>query len=177
MGLEAMHDESSPQVQECVRMVDQCMKEVRTISYLLYPPMLEEVGLRSAIPWYIEGFSKRSGIQVTCNIDQNIGRLSRDAELAVFRILQESLTNVHRHSESATANVRLGLEDGTVYLEVSDEGKGIPSSALEPGSDSSNTLGVGLRGMLERMHQLGGSMELSSTERGTIVRATLPREK
>ncbi len=175
MGLEAMHDNS--QVQECVRMVDQCMKEVRTISYLLYPPMLEEVGLRSAIPWYIEGFSKRSGIQVTCNIDQNIGRLSRDAELAVFRILQESLTNVHRHSESPTANVRMGLEDGAVYLEVSDQGKGITASALEPGSDSSNTLGVGLRGMLERMHQLGGSMELSSTERGTTVRATLPREK
>ncbi len=177
MGLEAMHDDSNSQVQECVQMVDQCMKEVRTISYLLYPPMLEEVGLRSAIPWYIEGFSKRSGIQVTCNIDENIGRLSRDAELAVFRILQESLTNVHRHSESATANVRLGLEDGTVCLEVSDQGKGISPSALEPGSDSSNTLGVGLRGMLERMHQLGGLMELFSNGRGTTVRATLPREK
>ena len=175
MGLDAMHDSS--QVQECVQMVDQCMKEVRTISYLLYPPMLEEVGLRSAIPWYIEGFSKRSGIHVTCNIDRNIGRLSSDAELAIFRILQESLTNVHRHSESPTANVRLGLEDGTVCLEVSDQGKGIAPSVLEPGGDSSNTLGVGLRGMVERMHQLGGSMELSSNDRGTNVRATLPREK
>ncbi len=177
MGLDAMPDESNPQVQECVQMVDQCMKEVRTISYLLYPPMLEEVGLRSAIPWYIDGFSKRSGIQVACDIDPNVGRLSRDAELAIFRILQESLTNVHRHSESPTAKVRLGLEAGTVFLEVSDRGKGIPPSALEPGSDSSNTLGVGLRGMLERMHQLGGSVELSSNERGTTVRATLPREK
>jgi PAS domain S-box-containing protein len=177
MGLDAMHDDSNSQVQECIQMVDQCMKEVRTISYLLYPPMLEEVGLRSAIPWYIEGFSKRSGIQVTCNIDRNVGRLSGDAELAIFRILQESLTNVHRHSESPTANVRLGLDGGTVYLEVSDQGKGISPSALEPGSDSSNTLGVGLRGMLERMHQLGGSMELSSNDRGTTVRASLPREK
>jgi PAS domain S-box-containing protein len=177
MGLDAMHDDSNPQVQECVQMVDQCMKEVRTISYLLYPPMLEEVGLRSAIPWYIDGFSKRSGIQVACDIDPNIGRLSRDAELAVFRVLQESLTNVHRHSESPTAKVRLGLEGGAVFLEVSDRGKGIPPSALEPGGDSSNTLGVGLRGMIERMSQLGGSIELSSNERGTTVRACLPREK
>ncbi len=177
MGLDGMHDDSNPLIQECIRMADQSMKEVRTIWYLLYPPMLEEVGLRSAIPWYIDGFSKRSGIQVACDIDPNVGRLSRDAELAIFRILQESLTNVHRHSESPTANVRLGLADGTVYLEVSDKGKGISPSALEPGSDSSNTLGVGLRGMLERMHQLGGSMELTSNERGTTVRAGLPHEK
>lgn len=177
MGLETIHGDSDPPVQECVQMVDQCMKEVRTISYLLYPPMLEEVGLRSAIPWYIEGFSKRSGIQVTCDIDRNVGRLSSDAELAIFRILQESLTNVHRHSESPTANVRLSLEEKTVYLEVSDQGKGIPASALEPDADSSSTLGVGLRGMLERMHQLGGSLEVSSKGHGTTVRASLPREK
>jgi PAS domain S-box-containing protein len=177
MGLDSLRDDSDSQIQECIRMADLCMTEVRTISYLLYPPMLEEVGLRSAIPWYIEGFSKRSGIQVTCNIDKNVGRLSRDAELAIFRILQESLTNVHRHSESSTAQVSLGLDDGTVYLQVSDQGKGISPSVLEPGSDSSNTLGVGLRGMVERMNQLGGSMELSSNDRGTIVRATLPREK
>jgi PAS domain S-box-containing protein len=177
MGLHAMDDDSNPQLQECIQMADQSMKEVRTISYLLYPPMLEEVGLRSAIPWYIDGFSKRSGIEVICNIDPSIGRLSRDAELAIFRVLQESLTNVHRHSESPTAGVRLALEDGKVYLEVTDQGKGIPPSALEPGSDSSNTMGVGLRGMLERMHQLGGSIELSSTERGTTVRASMPREK
>jgi PAS domain S-box-containing protein len=177
MGLDSLRDDSDSQIQECIRMADLCMTEVRTISYLLYPPMLEEVGLRSAIPWYIEGFSKRSGIQVTCNIDQNVGRLSRDAELAIFRILQESLTNVHRHSESSTAQVSLGLDDGTVYLQVSDQGKGISPSMLEPGSDSSNTFGVGLRGMVERMHQLRGSMELSSNERGTTVRATLQREK
>lgn len=177
MGLDSLNDGSDSQIQECIRMTDLCMKEVRTISYLLYPPMLEEVGLRSAIPWYIEGFSKRSGIQVTCNIDRNVGRLSRDAELAIFRILQESLTNVHRHSESPTAQVSLGLEDGTVCLQVSDQGKGISPSVLGPGGNSSNTLGVGLRGMLERMHQLGGSLELSSDERGTTVRARVPLEK
>jgi signal transduction histidine kinase len=153
------------------------MKEVRTISYLLYPPMLEEVGLRSAIPWYIDGFSKRSGIQVESQIDPGLGRLSRDAELAIFRILQESLTNVHRHSESSTATVRLGLDGETVYLEVSDQGKGISPSVLEPGEDSSNTLGVGLRGMIERMRQLGGSLDLSSDERGTTIRASMPHEK
>lgn len=177
MGLDSLGADSDSQIQECIRMTDLCMTEVRTISYLLYPPMLEEVGLRSAIPWYIEGFSKRSGIQVTCNIDRNVGRLSRDAELAIFRILQESLTNVHRHSESPTAQVSLGLEDGTVCLQVSDQGKGISPSVLEPGGDSSNTFGVGLRGMVERMHQLGGSLELSSNERGTTVRARVPLEK
>jgi PAS domain S-box-containing protein len=177
MGLDAMNSGSNPQIDECVRMADQCMKEVRTISYLLYPPMLEEVGLRSAIPWYIDGFSKRSGIQVESRIDPGLGRLSRDAELAFFRILQESLTNVHRHSESSTAAVRLGLEGETVYLEVSDRGKGISPSMLEPGEDSSNTLGVGLRGMIERMRQLGGSLELSSDEHGTTIRASMPREK
>ena len=177
MGLDSLDDSSDSQIQECIRMTDLCIKEVRTISYLLYPPMLEEVGLRSAIPWYIEGFSKRSGIQVTCDIDPNVGRLSRDAELAIFRILQESLTNVHRHSESPTAQVALGLEDGTVCLQVSDQGKGISSSVLEPGADSSNTLGVGVRGMTERMSQLGGSLELSSNERGTTVRARVPLEK
>src|SRR5690348_3064689 len=178
MGLDSLEADSNSQIQECIRMTDLCMKEVRTISYLLYPPMLEEVGLRSAIPWYIEGFSKRSGIQVTCNLDQNVGRLSRDAELAIFRILQESLTNVLRHSESPTAQVSMGLQDdGMVYLQVSDQGKGISPAALEPGSDASNTFGVGLRGMIERMHQLGGSMELSSNDRGTTLRATLPREK
>ncbi|HEY6905398.1 MAG TPA: PAS domain S-box protein [Candidatus Acidoferrales bacterium] len=177
MGLDSLGADSDHQIQECIRMTDLCMKEVRTISYLLYPPMLEEVGLRSAIPWYIEGFSKRSGIQVACNIDRNVGRLSRDAELAIFRILQESLTNVHRHSESPTAQVSLGLEDGTVCLQVSDQGKGISPSVLKPGSDSSNALGVGLRGMVERMNQLGGSLELSSDERGTTVRVRVPLEK
>jgi signal transduction histidine kinase len=87
------------------------------------------------------------------------------------------LTNVHRHSESPTARVRLGLNGQTVYLEVSDQGKGMSPSVLEPGVDSSNTLGVGLRGMIERMRQLGGSLELSSDNRGTTVRASMPREK
>ncbi len=177
MGLDAMDTGSDPRMEECLRMADQCMKEVRTISYLLYPPMLEEVGLRSAIPWYIDGFSKRSGIQVESQIDPGLGRLSRDAELAIFRILQESLTNVHRHSESSTAAVRLGLDGETVYLEVSDQGNGMSPSVLELGEDSSNTLGVGLRGMIERMRQLGGSLDLSSDERGTTIRASMPHEK
>lgn len=177
MGLDSLGADSDSRIQECIRMTDLCMTEVRTISYLLYPPMLEEVGLRSAIPWYIEGFSKRSGIQVNCNIDRNVGRLSRDAELAIFRILQESLTNVHRHSESSTAQVSLGLEDGTVCLQVSDQGKGISPSVLGSGGNPSNTLGVGLRGMVERMNQLGGSLELFSDERGTTVRARVPLEK
>ena len=176
MGLDAMSPESNPQIEECIRLVDESMKEVRTISYLLYPPMLEEMGLRSAIPWYLDGFSKRSGISVDCDMDPEIGRLSRDAEVALFRILQESLTNVHRHSESLTARIRLGMEAGMVYLEVSDEGKGMPPAVLESSQDPSSILGVGMRGMSERVRQLGGSLELSSNGHGTTVRARVPRE-
>jgi PAS domain S-box-containing protein len=176
MGLDAMGPESNPQIEECIHLVDESMKEVRTISYLLYPPMLEEMGLRSAIPWYLDGFSKRSGIAVTSDLDPEIGRLSRDAEVALFRVLQESLTNVHRHSGSFTASIRLALDGGKVCLEVSDAGKGIPPEVLESSRDPSTILGVGMRGMSERMGQLGGSLELSSNGHGATVRARVPRD-
>ena len=159
---------------ECIRIADQCIREVRTISYLLYPPMLEEMGLQTAIEWHVDGFTKRSGIQVDCEVQPDLGRLPRDVEVAVFRIFQESLTNIHRHSGSPTAEVRLWLEDGKVILEVRDKGKGAPASILEFSNDALGTLGVGLRGMRERVRQLGGKLELSSSEKGMTVRAVVP---
>jgi PAS domain S-box-containing protein len=163
---------------ECAKLVDACVKEVRTISYLLYPPMLEEMGLTSAIPWYLEGFSDRSGIQTLFHAPQNFGRLSRDAELVLFRVLQESLTNVQRHSGSNTAEIVISKEENLVTLQVTDKGKGLPGAILEKsGRDWMGSLGVGLRGMSERLRQLGGTLDVLSDENGTQVRATVPSGK
>ena len=160
---------------ECVRLTDDSIKEVRTVSYLLYPPMLEEMGLKSAIPWYLSGFSARSGIKTTLKTQEHFGRLPTEAELAMFRVLQESLTNVHRHSGSETAEVRLLKQDGNAVLEVEDKGKGFNSAMLEQGSqDWMGALGVGVRGMNERMRQLKGKLEIMTREGGTLVRAIIP---
>jgi PAS domain S-box-containing protein len=168
-------DEAGPEIADCVRLAEDSLKEVRTISYLMYPPMLEEMGLQSAIRWYLDGFSARSGISTTLEVDSNFGRQERDVELALFRVLQESLTNVHRHSGSQTALIRLLMKDGAATLEVIDTGKGIPSGLLEQsGPDWTGALGVGLRGMNERMRQLGGGLKVVSTEQGTAVSATVP---
>ena len=163
-------------LQQCSELMNEAVKEVRTISYLLYPPMLEEMGLKTAIPWYLEGFGQRSGIQAQFEISQDFGRLPRDVELALFRVLQESLTNVHRHSGSAEATVRLNADKREFVLEVSDKGKGISVHKFEEGGrDWMGSLGVGLRGMTERVQQIGGRLEISSNEKGTIVRAIVPR--
>jgi PAS domain S-box-containing protein len=161
---------------ECVRLTEDCIKEVRTVSYLLYPPLLEEMGLKSAIPWYLDGFSARSGIKTAFEVAADVGRLPRESELALFRVLQESLTNVHRHSGSPTAHVRLWAKDGMCVLEVEDEGKGISRELLEQSrEDWLGALGVGLRGMNERMRQLGGKLEIVSNERGAKVSAMVPK--
>jgi PAS domain S-box-containing protein len=170
------HSDNAEGLQQCSELMNEAVKEVRTISYLLYPPMLEEMGLKTAIPWYLEGFGQRSGIQTKFEISLGFGRLSREVELALFRVLQESLTNVHRHSGSAEAAVRLKTGDREFVLEVSDTGKGIPFQKFEEaGRDWMGSLGVGLRGMTERMQQIGGRLEISSNEKGTIVRAIVPR--
>jgi PAS domain S-box-containing protein len=162
----------------CANLTEDCIKEVRTIAYLLYPPMLEEMGLKSAISWYVDGFSKRSGVQTTFDIPAEFGRLPRHVETAIFRVLQESLTNVHRHSGSAVARVRLFNRGGTTILEVIDEGKGLPPQKSGEGAENQlHVLGVGLRGMEERMRQLGGGLELLSSPRGTTVIASVPIEE
>ena len=170
-------DEAADDVAQCIRLTEDSIKELRTVSYLLYPPMLEEMGLKSAIPWYLDGFSARSGIKTTLEVASDFTRLPRGAELALFRVFQESLTNVHRHSGSPTAEVRLFLKGGMGVLEVRDRGKGLPPGLLEESSqDWMGQLGVGLRGMNERMRQLGGTLELTSTKEGTTVRAMVPAQ-
>ena len=180
MGLEVLRADKrsagateKQQFSECLRLVDQSITEVRTMSYLLYPPMLEEMGLNMAIGWYLEGFSKRSGVQTSFDMPQPVGRVHRDAELAIFRILQESLTNIHRHSGSPTAQVRLIKTERDVIIEIHDQGTGIPTPVMESAQDACGTIGVGLRGMTERMRQLGGKLEVISGTTGTTVRAIL----
>lgn len=175
-GPEAM-DEVRQGLAECVDLAQESVTQVRTISYLLYPPMLDELGLKSAISWYLEGFTNRSGIKAALEVPSGLSRLPREVELAIFRVLQESLTNVYRHSGSPTVKVRLMPKNGMLILEVSDQGNGIPLNNLdEAGHDGGGALGVGLRGMAERMRQLGGGLEVTSTPTGTTVIATVPIE-
>jgi signal transduction histidine kinase len=171
-------DEMAREFGQCIRLMEDSIREVRTVSYLLYPPMLEEMGLKSAIPWYLDGFSIRSGIKTTFEVETEFGRLPRESELALFRVLQEGLTNVHRHSGSPTAHVRLLVEDGMAVLEIEDDGKGIRPELLEEFCQEwMGGLGIGVRGMNERMRQLGGRLELASDDQGTTVTAKVPQGK
>lgn len=149
---------------ENTAMVDQISREIRTISYLLHPPLLEAAGLASAIRWYVDGFSERSKIAVSLDIPEQFGRLSDEMEIAIFRMVQECLTNIHRHSGATSATIRMHEEDHRVFIEVHDHGKGI---SLQKQSDlsSSRRTGVGFRGMRERLRQLGGSLEIDQTAR------------
>ena len=173
--LSQLSGEVTTEIAQCSRLVEDSIREVRTISYLLYPPMLEEMGLKSAIVWYLDGFAERSGIATTFEVDPELGRLPREVELALFRVLQESLTNVHRHSGSKTAHISLMAREGCVVLKVEDKGTGIRPEVLEQsGQDGTGALGIGLRGMNERMQQLGGALELASTAQGATVSAVVP---
>ena len=171
-----LNDSERFQLEQCVRLSDDAVKEVRTISYLLYPPMLEELGLKSAIPWYLDGFARRSNVKTTLEIPADFGRLSQDVELTLFRILQEALTNVHRHSGSRIARVRLMHQDGKVTMEIEDQGKGFPTTIVAGYKEGlPGGLGVGLRGMDERTKQLGGQLELIPGKTGgALVRAIVP---
>lgn len=162
-------------------MVDQISREIRTISHLLHPPLLEAAGLTSAIRWYVDGFSERSKItvsrKITVSLDlpEEFGRLSDEMEIAIFRMVQECLTNIHRHSGAQAATIRMHEEDHQVFVEVQDQGKGISLEKQLELSLSRRT-GVGFRGMRERLRQLGGSLEIGSDGVGTVVTATLPPE-
>jgi signal transduction histidine kinase len=155
-------------------LADEALREIRTTSYLLHPPLLDEAGFASAARWFVEGFSKRSNIKVQCDIPQPIERFSKEYELALFRVLQESLTNVHRHSGASRATIRLTIDQGGVGLQVSDNGTGIEQTKLAQVHDPGRQLGVGVAGMRERVHQLGGRFELQSSKTGTQVSVALP---
>jgi signal transduction histidine kinase len=133
-------------------LVQQLTQEIRTTSYLLHPPLLDESGLSSALRWYVQGLSERSGLDIDLRIPEDFGRLHPDVELVVFRLVQECLTNIHRHSGSKTALIRVDRKAENIYVEVEDEGKGI--SAEQLAEIQSQGTGVGIRGMRERVHQL-----------------------
>ena len=156
-------------------LLEQISTEIRTISHLLHPPLLDEVGLESALQWYIDGFSERSKIQVALELPEDFGRLPRNLEITLFRVVQECLTNIHRHSGSSTAAIRVARSEKEVRLEVRDEGKGIPVET-QTTLASGRLSGVGLRGMHERLRQMGGHLDVQSNGRGTLVLATLPIE-
>jgi PAS domain S-box-containing protein len=151
-------------------------EEIRTLSYLLHPPLLDECGLASAVLWYAEGFKKRSGIYLNVSIDDELVRLTTDAETALFRVLQESLTNVHRYSGSPSAEIRIFQSPSKVHLEIVDHGKGVKVGTERSTFAGAPTLGVGIPGMRERIRQLGGQLEVEFSNEGTRVYATLPRE-
>ncbi len=153
---------------------ERCLKEMRTLSYLLHPPLLDEDGLASALAWYIKGFAERSGIKVVLKVPPNFGRLPQDVETTLFRVVQEGLTNIHRHSKSPIAGIRLSRRPTGVKLEITDKGQGMPTKALHSGNQKSGQFGVGIMGMSERASQLGGRLEIDSSRRGTTVRVVIP---
>ncbi|MGH9741975.1 MAG: PAS domain S-box protein [Candidatus Acidiferrum sp.] len=170
-------DKLSPETARCARensiLIGRAVAEIRTVSYLLHPPLLDEVGLQSAIKWYVDGFTERSKINVTLELAPDLPRLSEDYELSLFRVVQECLTNVHRHSGSFTALVRLNSTPRAVTLEIKDGGRGIPEEILSK-LDSGASVGVGFRGMQERVNQIGGTFEVRSNGEGTSILVTLP---
>ena len=156
-------------------LIKQVNQEIRTMSYLLYPPLLDEVGLRSALAEYVQGFGQRSGIEVSLDMPGHLPRLERDLELCLFRIIQECLTNIHRHAESETAVIRITYDDEALRLEVGDRGKGISQEKLA--GTQFQGLGVGIRGMRERVRHFGGEIVFQSDRSGTTVSVVVPVSK
>lgn len=150
--------------------------ELRTISYLMHPPMLDDLGLEIALPWYAAGFTARSGIQTNVRVQPELGRFSQETELTLYRVAQEALTNIHRHSGSLTADISLLRDADQVALRITDCGRGIPCEVLEHNSNSGALIGVGIAGMRERVRQLNGSLEIESSHRGTTIKIMLPIE-
>ncbi len=169
-----LDEHSRKALSESLALAEQCSREIRTMSYLLHPPLLDELGLAAVLRWYSDGFSQRSGIRVDLQIPSKLGRLPQDVEMTLFRIVQEGLTNIHRHSGSKTAKICVSVNGDGVALEVVDQGRGIPPEKLERGRGGVSELGVGIAGMRERVRQLGGRLEIRSDQDGTTVKAVLP---
>jgi len=171
-------DKRNPKARQALsgslEVAERCLKEMRTLSYLLHPPLLDEDGLPSALAWYVKGFAERSGIKIDLKVSPNFGRLPQDVETTLFRVVQESLTNVHRHSKSPIASIRLSRRPTGVKLEIRDKGQGMPAKALHLDKPNGGQLGVGIMGMRERARQLGGRLEIDSSRQGTTVRVVIP---
>lgn len=171
LGAAKDETERQRQLAECLSNVDHSLAETRTISHLLHPPLLDEAGFTSATQWYVEGFAQRSGLKVNLEFPPEPVRLGRDVETALFRILQESLTNVHRHSGASVVRIFFQVSDRVVQLKVIDDGRGISAERLCGLQRDDAEAGVGLAGMRQRMRELGGSLEIESTTAGTMITA------
>jgi two-component system, NarL family, sensor kinase len=173
-SLTSADERSRHALAEARRVLVEMSREIRTLSYLLHPPLLDELGLVSAIKEYAEGFSERSGIKLNLEIQAGFARLPQEAETALFRIVQESLANIQRHSGAQTAKIHLHGDSASVNLEVIDRGHGMGKQAIDRGNGTGTRLGVGILGMRERMAQLGGKLEIESSSSGTTVRVSMP---
>ncbi len=156
-------------------MVDRAIQQVRSISHLLHPPLLDEVGLISALRWFLEGLTERSGIKIRLEVDSpDLGRLKSELETAIFRIVQEALTNMFRHSGARNGSVRILEKAGNIIVTVTDDGKGIGEDVIQLRPDS---VGVGIGGMRQRVSELGGTLRLTNAKPGTIVEVVIPALK
>ena len=180
MSLSSMHNEArrtnsgfAAELAECSRIVKRVCSELRTLCYLLHPPLLDEVGLNSALRWFIDGFEQTSGIQVERGLPEDLGRLDPGLEVAIFRVVQECLTNVHRHSGGARASIQLRRDGGNVALQITDDGKGISAETISQIA-SARVSGIGLRGIRQRLEEFGGSLEIASNGNGTKIRMMFP---
>lgn len=171
MRVEAKGRKIASIVGETIEINDEMTRQLRTMSYLLHPPLLDEVGLPSALQWYAEGFAERSAIKVELQLSAEFERLPPEMEIALFRVVQECLTNIHRHSGSATAHIELTKTTEGVKLEISDRGRGIPADRMR---GSKIVSGVGMMGIEERIAQFGGIVNVTSSESGTVVSARVP---
>jgi signal transduction histidine kinase len=167
--------ELATEAEQIQEIVQQLHREIRTASYLLHPPLLDETGLRSALSWYVQGLLERSGLDVGFEMPQEFGRLPRDMELVIFRLVQECLTNIHRHSGSKTASIRMARESEQITFEIRDQGKGMSAERLA--EVQAGRTGVGIRGMRERLLQFEGTINIESDNSGTRVFATIPLPK
>jgi signal transduction histidine kinase len=166
-------DAASQHLRDARALVDRSISDTRTLSHLLHPPLLDEAGFLSAAKWYVDGFGQRSGITTKLDLPSHVHRLPRRTEVALFRILQEALTNVHRHSGSRAVNVCVRTDESVVVLTVQDFGMGVPREVLDRFWKTGN-VGVGLAGIRERLKELGGALEIESNLDGTILKATIP---
>ena len=163
--------------EQCDQVLERCISEVRTLSYLLHPPMIEDVGFLSAAEWYIQDFTRRSGTQVGFEVAEKVGAVPNSAKLVLFRILQESLVNMHRHAHATCGRVRVARDGENIILEISDNGVGIPPEKLARFNQTGAGMGVGLTGIWERVRDLGGEAELMASSQGTFIRISVPFSK
>ncbi len=172
--LPSLTDTQAKRISDSIQMVNHCMNEIRTISYLLHPPLLDEMGLASALALYSEGFAERSGIRVELDILKGFERLSTDTETAMFRIVQQGLANIYRHSGSLVARITIRQDAEEATMRICDEGHGIAPSIIKEFDSGTRLVGVGIAGMRERARALKGSFHISSNPNGTTIEVSIP---